>query len=60
MTVPLAAVLALGLAVALGAAVQSAVGFGLAVVAAPFGPGAPPWCNGSTPAFGAVQSRFES
>lgn len=36
MTVPLAAVLALGLAVALGAAVQSAVGFGLAVVAAPF------------------------
>lgn len=36
MTVPLALLLALGLAVALGAAVQSAVGFGLAVVAAPF------------------------
>lgn len=36
MTVPLIVLLALGLAVALGAAVQSAVGFGLAVVAAPF------------------------
>lgn len=36
MTVSLTIVLALGLAVALGAAVQSAVGFGLAVVAAPF------------------------
>ena len=33
-TVPLALLLALALAVALGAAVQSAVGFGLAVVAA--------------------------
>lgn len=33
---PVGVVLALGLAVALGAAVQSAVGFGLAVVAAPF------------------------
>ncbi|MCA1781001.1 MAG: TSUP family transporter [Dermatophilaceae bacterium] len=36
MSVPLAVLLALGLAIALGAAVQSAVGFGLAVVAAPF------------------------
>lgn len=36
MTVSLTVVLALGLTVALGAAIQSAVGFGLAVVAAPF------------------------
>lgn len=36
MTVSLAVVLGLGLTLALGAAVQSAVGFGLAVVAAPF------------------------
>ena len=36
MTVSLTEVLFLGLAVALGAVVQSAVGFGLAVVAAPF------------------------
>ena len=36
MTVSLEVVLSLGLAVALGALVQSAVGFGLAVVAAPF------------------------
>lgn len=36
MTASLALLLALGLAIALGAAVQSAVGFGLAVVAAPF------------------------
>lgn len=36
MTVSLTVVLLLGLTVALGAAIQSAVGFGLAVVAAPF------------------------
>lgn len=36
MTVSLGVVLALGLALVLGAAVQSAIGFGLAVVAAPF------------------------
>lgn len=36
MSVSLLLLLALGLAIALGAAVQSAVGFGLAVVAAPF------------------------